>query len=499
MATTRRCPLKTLTLNALRRFGFPRFVLASVALFSLLGFVPCNSHATPGDLDSTFGTAGISVKQVANDVTRSVVVQSDGKIVLVGFSSLVSDTSIILLRFNSDGTLDTSFGTNGVTTTTIEPSANSWAVSAALQSDGKIVVVGHYYKSADSTLRMYVARYTAHGVLDSTFNADGVATPTIPGGTDDRATGVAIQSDGKIVVAVDSMNATNAHRFVVLRLTSSGDLDPSFGAAGVVIQALSAQQNAPTALALQPDGKIVVTGYTFDGAGSYADYATLRLNTDGSLDSGFGSGGVVVTSICSSNDYARAVALQSDGKILVGGSSHDRSGHSFSAARYNTDGSLDTNYNSTGIVTTAIGASDVAQALVVHADGKMLLAGYSDDGAVTKFALARYTTTGALDTSFHSTGIVTTSFSNTNDRVYAAALQADGKIVVGGNVAPIPSGDLSHEGKLSGANLLYYTSFVAARYMAEAPPSTPALGARGLLAFGLLLLGLGLGWRRAKA
>lgn len=474
----------------------------TLALVISLTFYNNDALAAAGDLDTSFGTNGVATKHLGTDASRSVLVQTDGKIIVVGGTNNGSTNDIALLRFNSDGTLDTSFGTSGVTTTSIEPSANSWGISAALQSDGKIVVVGHYYKSADSTLRMYVARYTANGVLDSTFNADGVATPTIASSTDDRAVGVAIQSDGKIVVAVDSMGGSS-HRFVVVRLTTVGDLDPSFGAAGVVTQALSAQHNAPTSIALQADGKILVTGYKNDVTDSYPSYATLRLNTDGSLDNGFGSSGVVVTTICSTGDRAQSVAIQSDGKIVVGGSSYDRSANSFSLVRYTAEGALDPSFNSTGKATTIIATNDSGRALAIQSDGKILLAGYSASGSTYRFALARYTSAGALDTTFNTTGIVTTLISGTDNRGYAAALQGDGKILVAGHAGGIVSEDPATSHGIDGPNEGSVTSFAVARYFAAdinpVPAPAPALDFGGLATFGLLLLAVGLIIRRAKA
>jgi len=172
-------------------------------------------------------------------------------------------------------------------------------------------------------------------------------------------------------------------------------------------------------VALQPDGKIVVAGY----AGG--DFALARYNSDGALDTSFGSGGKVTTDFGGSyHPDGFSVALQPDGKIVVAG----YAGGDFALARYNSDGALDTSFGSGGKVTTDFGGSDAGYSVALQPDGKIVVAGY----AGLDFALARYNSDGALDTSFGTGGKVTTDFSGGRDVGYSVALQPDGKIVVAG-------------------------------------------------------------------
>jgi uncharacterized delta-60 repeat protein len=210
-----------------------------------------------------------------------------------------------------------------------------------------------------------------------------------------------------------------------------GDLDPRFGSGGKVTTDLGST-DVGTGVAIQPDGKVVVGGYT--GVSSNRDFALLRYNPDGSLDTGFGAGGKVVTDIGSptgaTDDLAEALAIQPDGKIVLAG----RAGGDFALARYNPDGSLDTGFGTGGKVVTDIGSSwdDFVQAVAILPGGKIVVAGGSGPGGAVQFALAVYTPTGELDTSFGADGKVTTDLSTSDDWVEGLAVQPGPKIVAAG-------------------------------------------------------------------
>jgi uncharacterized delta-60 repeat protein len=217
-----------------------------------------------------------------------------------------------------------------------------------------------------------------------------------------------------------------------------GDLDTSFGFDGKVTTGFGiGSYDSSGDMAIQSDGKIVAVGYS-DAGGSY-DFALARYNTDGSLDLGFGSGGIVLTDFSGSgsDDLARTIAIQTDGKIVAAGRSDAGGGDDFALARYNTDGSLDLGFGSGGIVLTDFsggGSTDYTNALAIQTDGKIVAAGRSDAGGSYDFPLARYNTDGSLDLGFGSGGIVLTDFSGGGswDEALAVAIQADGKIVAAG-------------------------------------------------------------------
>jgi uncharacterized delta-60 repeat protein len=209
------------------------------------------------------------------------------------------------------------------------------------------------------------------------------------GSSDDRAYSVAIQSDGKIVVAGFERNGISNFDFALVRYNTDGSLDTNFDSDGKVTTAIGSGTDSAYSVAIQSDGKIVVAGYSDNGSND--DFALVRYNTDGSLDTNFDSDGKVTTEVGSSDDYAESVAIQSDGKIVAAGYSSNGGNNDFALVRYNTDGSLDTSFDSDGKVTTAIGsASDFARSVAIQSDGKIVVAGYSDNGSNADFALVRY-------------------------------------------------------------------------------------------------------------
>ena len=212
-----------------------------------------------------------------------------------------------------------------------------------------------------------------------------------------------------------------------------GDLDTAgFGSGfGKVITAIGTSDDEATAIALQPDGKILVAGSCFNGI--TFDFCLARYLASGTLDTSFNTNGKVITAVGTGHDTARAIALQPDGKIVVAGHCYNGSNDDFCLARYLASGALDTSFNTTGKVFTAIGSSyDEARALALQPDGKIVVAGRCSNVGDYDFCLARYHSSGALDTSFNTTGKVVSIFgSSSNNEASALALQPDGKIVAG--------------------------------------------------------------------
>ncbi len=389
---------------------------------------------TPTFLDPTFGTGGKVTTSIGGiDVGYAVAVQADGKIVTAG----KSDSAFALARYNSDGSLDAGFGTGGKVTTEFSGAGwNDQARAVALQDDSKIVLAGV------SNWNFALARYNSDGSLDTGFGTGGEVTTDF-GGSDDGFA-VAVQADGKIVAA-----GTSDSDFALARYNSDGSLDAGFGTGGEVTTDFGANDGGYT-VALQADGKIVVAGTT-NNNGSNFDFALARYNSDGSLDTGFGTGGEATTDF-GRGEEGYAVALQTDGKIVVAGSTYSDTGYSdFALARYNSNGSLDTGFGASGKVTTAFGYNNWGRAVALDAGGKIVVAGSADNGSNSNFALARYNSNGSLDTGFAIGGKVTTDF-GANDEGRTVALQADGKIVVAG---------------FSGSD------FALARYIASEPTPTP--------------------------
>jgi uncharacterized delta-60 repeat protein len=341
----------------------------------------------------------------------------------------------------SPTSLDATFGSGGATAIPFGTSL-SGANAVALQSDGKIVVVGSVETSAPNFNDFAVARLNADGSLDATFGSGGKATIpfNLGGHNDDTASGVALQSDGKIVVVgtVDT-GAPGGRDMAVARLNADGTLDAGFGTGGkttIPFDLGGSNNDDANGVAIQSDGKIVVVGDADTGAPGGSDFAAARLSPNGSLDATFGTGGktTVPFNLGGSNiDYANAVVLQSDGKIvLAGGAANGSSGSDFAAARLNPNGSLDATFGTGGKTTVAVSPSDLerVQAMALQSDGKIVLAGTND---LNPFEIVRLSAAGALDTGFGTAGKATATFGHNVTDVGGVAIQSNGRILVSGS------------------------------------------------------------------
>ena len=373
--------------------------------------------AQAGHLDRTFGANGIFTLSLANSQANAVALQSDGKIVVAGQLGNKSG----LIRLNTTGSLDNTFGSGGVVVVNhFGGDINQVIVGMAIQSDGKIVAAATGVPQGGQ-----VARFNTNGTLDTTFGSNGIATLSL------NAALLALQTDGKIIVSGGGA--------VMARLNTNGQPDTTFGTGGVAALA----DFGSSSIALQADGKILI------GSGGFPPLPVLnplgaagsvtRYNTNGSLDKTFGIFGQAAATAAPS-----AIAVQSDGKILTAGAQAGKvavHGNTlgFGLARYNTDGSIDTTFGSHGGDVTTFPNTSLtgALALALQSNGDIVAAG--EAGNVTAsaifeaFALARYAATGKLDAAFGTGGRVTTSFgSNADAFITSIVLQSDGKIVVAG-------------------------------------------------------------------
>ena len=269
------------------------------------------------------------------------------------------------------------------------------------------------------------------GILDGTFGiGDGKVTTGV-GTSQDQFYAVTVQPDGKIVSSGVTFSGVTFN-FVVVRYQANGSLDNTFGSGGKVETVVGTLDAYANAIALQSDGKIVVGGYTNDG-GTVDSFAVVRYNSDGTLDSTFGSGGKVVTGIGSTDDKAQSMVLQTDGKIVMAGYSNNGSNTDVAVVRYNSDGTLDNTFDGDGKVTTAIGSSDEqANSVTLQPDGKIVVAGYTYNGSTNDFAVVRYNSDGTLDNTFDMDGKAILSIAGIGIKGKSVAMQSDGKIVVAG-------------------------------------------------------------------
>ncbi len=254
---------------------------------------------------------------------------------------------------------------------------------------------------------------------------------------------MALQGDGKVVLGGYAFNGTN-YDFALARYEADGTLDTSFGSGGRVLTPVGTDQDYASTVTIQTDGKILLGGSASDG--TKESFALARYNADGTPDTSFGSGGKVVTAVGSSTDQGQTVTVQADGKILLGGMSVVDGWFKFALARYNADGTLDPSFGSGGKVITAIGQrSDSAYSVTVQADGKILLGGSADtySGTGDDFVLVRYKADGTLDAGFGDGGKVVTAVGPRGDSAYSVTVQANGKILLGGTTSGGPSADFA--------------------------------------------------------
>lgn len=395
-----------------------------------LGYQGLGPTPLAGTPDLSFGSSGKVTTPIGsgNDNAYAEAIQADGKIVAAGSSHNGTNLDFALSRYNSDGTLDVSFGTGGKVTTAIG-GANDEAYAVAVQSDGKIVAAGYTFDTSDNDTDAAIVRYNTNGTIDTSFGNDGLVI-LVFAGSNEVARALAIQPDGKIFVAEPSDGGDPNTRYVFLyRYLSDGSFDQSFVSYYEGLPT-NGGLDVAVALAIQADGRLVV-GYS--NKGSNYDFALARYDANGLLDDSFDSDGLIKTSIGGGDDFLNGIAIQTDGKIVASGSSFNGSNADFATARYNTDGSADGSFGVSGKVTTAIGSSDdVASSLAIQTDGRIVLAGRSSNGSNADFAVVRYNTNGSLDTAFNLTGKVVTPIGSGDDKAVAIGIQSDGKLVLAG-------------------------------------------------------------------
>lgn len=394
-----------------------RLAVAAAVCVGTVGFSPTPALAADGDLDSGFGSGGtLTTFFPVGSYANAVAIQPDGKIVAVGAAAGPSLTGeFAVARYETDGTLDTAFSEDGMLTTPIAGGGDE-ARSVAIQPNGRIVVAG-----IDSRRRFAVVRHLADGSLDPSFDGNGIVRTNLTSG-EDLAYDVAIQPDGKIVVVGSA--GPNAPRSAIVRYRPGGGLDRAFGDRGIIV----ADRGWSTArsVVLQPDGRIVVAGY---GGGIRLE----RFRPSGRRDRSFGGDGVVDD--VDGMIFPLAVALQDDGRIVVAGAWDI---FEVGLARFTTDGALDPTFGVDGLVHHAwsTGGEQAIDALVIQDDGRIVAVGSSGphefgDPGEWRFVLTRYEADGTLDTTWGTAGEVVTDFLG-GGSVNGAAAQPDGNIVVVG-------------------------------------------------------------------
>jgi len=401
----------------------------------------------PGVVDTSFG--GGVVRQavdVGEDYANAVAVQADGKVIVAGSSATADGTVISLVRLNRDGGLDTTFGTGGKVLTRVGTNGGDVAQAIALQADGKILVAGASDQGGTG-LDFAVVRYQADGSLDTTFGNGGKVVADFAGDAD-RAEALLVQADGRIVVGGEANTGSGAGGrgvdFALLRLNADGTLDAGFGTQGKVVTPVGANTATDVLHGLAIEG--VQGEGRIVAVGGEGDFRAVRYRPDGTLDTDFGTQGRIVGLFDSVIGGARAVTVLPTGQLVIAGQVN----HHFAAVQLTASGALDAGFGTGGRFEQALVANwNEATALVRQDDGKLVLGGWAYTGAGSSgdFAALRLNADGTLDAGFGTAGVTITAAApgTKDDQGRALVLQADDRVSTVRAIQAGPANDSNHD------------------------------------------------------
>ncbi len=395
-------------------------------------------YTSGGSLDTNFGSSGITLVAFPGyDADCMALSPSPDGFLLAGTLG-ASASSYGLARCTAQGALDTTFSGDGRLGINLRRNAPfSQARSIRQQSDGKVVVAGSV--STDNGVDWIVCRFLADGSADPDFGNQSQAVLAIGTG-DDFAYRMALQPDGKILVAGTSTQ--NGYEVAcVIRLLADGSLDPDFGSGGIFLDQTGGADCGAYALALQTDGRIVMAGYAYNGAATRLQCALWRLTSDGVLDTDFSADGRLLSHVTATtrDAYATAVAVQSDGKIVTAGPAFtdgSQTQSSFGLLRCLSTGTLDTNFDGDGrLAVTPAGHAAQAQAVAIQGDGALIVAGFVETGGVggaSSMAAVRILTNGVIDGDYAASGWAIADFAGFGDMAHDLAIDAEGRALLAG-------------------------------------------------------------------
>lgn len=400
-----------------------------------------------GSLDPSFGTAGVVTVPVgtADANFYAVLIQPDGKIVASGYAA-DTDNDYLAVRFNSNGSLDSSFSGDGIAL--VNSQQGEFAFASALQADNKIILAGQSY--AGTRDKGLLLRLNTDGSVDSTYNGTGRQVINIDTFVN-HIQGITLQNDGKVLAAGSFENVNNTDVFMA-RIDTSGAVDMVYAGAGInqIVQARKQDLNMPPVITTQADGKALLLVLNYDdttNSASRSSMELMRFDTTGFLDNTFGIAGIARGYINQGTTLFRAIAKQTDGKLVVGGMWDVSTGaatlRDFVVARFNNDGTNDPSFGTGGKTSVNFGfvpltgfASNGINSLQLQMDGKIVAGGaVSINDTVTNFGVTRLNPDGSLDNTFGNAGKQLVDFGVKNQNLMAVAVQPDGKIVLAGVAA----------------------------------------------------------------
>jgi uncharacterized delta-60 repeat protein len=401
-----------------------------------------------GCLDPSFGTQGVAAFSIPPNqfagTANDLAFQADGKLLVAG----PSWPNAVVARYNTDGSLDTSYGASGyLTLPPSDASITNFVNAIALQPDGSLLVGVEVYDTSPSSISWMLSRYDSTGSLDTGFGVGGYATAPA---SRLKIAAIAVRPDGHIVVA--AYQNVGAGAFFVTQLDSAGALDTTFGTGGFTSTMVQGE-SSPAAVALQPDGKALVAGFAMasaDGGPAHENPVLVRYDVDGNLDTGFGQGGSVVTDLGTDYGQTLGLAIQSTGRI-VAVAQNSVGINRFYLLGYTPSGALDATFGSGGTTVTDFFGQEQPAGIALLGGDQLAVAGTlhrtTDAGYVSDIGLAVYSSAGVLESTFGDGGLLLPASPVGQVGVSASMLGLDqsGRLVMvgGGSVAPLDGGAYS--------------------------------------------------------
>ena len=382
-----------------------------------------------GSRDTSFGTNGYVTTDIGSDsVGTAVALQQDGKIIIGGYHGR-NNSDLLVVRLNFDGSPDPTFGDNGFST--YDLGADDYLNAIAVQADGRITAVG---STGQYSRDLLIVRFNSNGSFDNAFGNSGIFI--FDSGTSDAGSDIILQQNGQIIVTggSETSNGSNDYKALIIRLNSNGTFDRRFGTGGIATFHYGGLMAIVCGASIQPDGKIVIATFKHSPDWQKADIFITRLNTDGTVDKGFGSDGIAVFA----DGYIeglRNVKLLSDGKLLIVGKQLDTTGNTILMLRYDNNGKLDNSFSDDGIVRYIVrtGTEDHGKTTAVQSDGKIIIAGVSFSDMRNTIFIQRYNGDGTQDKDFGTNGIIYFD-AGWRDKFFVLGtfvlLQADGKFIL---------------------------------------------------------------------
>lgn len=407
------------------------FLFLSIFLIVL----PSVVRAQAGTLDPSFGNAGLVNNFVASrsDQPNCMAIQSDGKILVGGFAyydTIANHYGFALVRYNTNGTVDSTFNITGKVITNVNGSTNACAYKIAVAPNNKIILSG--FATFGSQNKIATIRYLPNGAIDSTFGNNGIVITAI-GTMDDRCTSMLLQPDGKMLLAGITKSAPTVYSFAIARYDSTGTLDTTFSNDGINTTSLNGNNATSNSVAMQQDGSYYVFGSVTNITTTL--FAMTRYLPNGNLDASFATNGIA--SYSPGNGFVNSgakVIIQPDKKLLLYGNATFSGLSKMVVMRLDSNAAaVDITFGSSGVASIAFASLPFsASDLALQTDGKIVATGFIQNTSNKDFAVVRLQANGTLDSTFGTNGRVITTFGNNNDVPAAIAIQADEKIVVAG-------------------------------------------------------------------